>query len=113
MVICNAYTVHLVLASKVMASMPTTRKRNELGSSKWKKLRIEILVRDGYICHLCGGDGADTVDHLIARVHGGDIWDRENLAAAHKGCNSSKGAKPFFSAKSLDRPTEKARRGQT
>jgi 5-methylcytosine-specific restriction endonuclease McrA len=84
--------------------MPTTRKRNELASGKWKKLRIEILARDGYICSICGGDGADTVDHIVARVHGGDIWDRENLAAAHKSCNSRKGAKKAFFSEGLATP---------
>ena len=76
--------------------MPQTREHRELGSSKWKKLRLEILSRDGYICWICGGDGADSVDHLVSRKNGGDLWDRDNLAAAHKQCNSAKGSKDAF-----------------
>ena len=30
----------------------------------FKKLRLEILHRDNYVCYYCGND-ADTVDHLI------------------------------------------------
>ena len=76
--------------------MPQTKAHRELGTGRWKKLRIEILKRDGYICWICGGDGADSVDHLISRHDGGNIWDRDNLAAAHKICNSRKGKKNAF-----------------
>ena len=75
--------------------MPQTKQHRELGTKRWKNLRYEILVRDGYICYLCGGDGADSVDHITSRKDGGDIWDRDNLAAAHKVCNSKKGARPI------------------
>ena len=84
--------------------MAKTRRR-DIDTTQWRKLRVEILKRDGYICYLCGGDGADSVDHLIARVHGGSTFDRENLRAAHKVCNSRKGAKQaFFSDNSLTPP---------
>ena len=79
--------------------MPTTREHKELSTRRWKVLRKEILIRDGYICWICGGDGADTADHLIARKNGGAPFDRDNLAAAHKSCNSRKGARnAVFSA---------------
>ena len=104
MVIWQGYITHSVYRLKVMASMPQTKQHRELGTKRWKNLRHEILVRDGYICWICGGDGADSVDHLVARAEGGDIWDRDNLAAAHKICNSRKGKKAFFSgSKATDR----------
>ncbi len=58
----------------------------------WQVLSKKILVRDSYICWLCNGIGADTVDHVIARANGGgdDEW---NLRAAHRRCNSKKGVK--------------------
>jgi 5-methylcytosine-specific restriction endonuclease McrA len=78
-----------------------------IGSGKWKKLRLQILDRDGRQC-LCG-QPADTVDHIIPRVKGGDMWASDNLQAMCKSCNSSKGSRffnskatpPFFPERSL------------
>ena len=39
----------------------------ELSSSKWKKLRIQVLDRDGWVCAKCGGV-ANTADHIYPRV---------------------------------------------
>lgn len=72
----------------------------EIGSGKWKKLRLTILDRDGRVC-VCGKP-ADTVDHIIPRVKGGDMWSPDNLRAMCKSCNSSKGGR-FFSPKATDR----------
>jgi len=51
--------------------------------------RRRILERDLYLCWLCGGPGADSVDHVIPRVQGGTNEDA-NLRAAHLGCNSGR-----------------------
>ena len=67
-----------------------------IGSGKWKKLRLQILDRDGRQCQC--GQPADTVDHIIPRVKGGDMWASDNLQAMCKSCNSSKGGR-FFSHK--------------
>ena len=67
-----------------------------IGSGKWKKLRLAVLDRDGRQC-VCG-QPADTVDHIIPRVKGGDMWAMDNLQAMCKSCNSSKGGR-FFSHK--------------
>ena len=67
-----------------------------IGSGKWKKLRLQILDRDGRQC-MCG-QPADTVDHIIPRVKGGDMWASDNLQAMCKSCNSSKGSR-FFNSK--------------
>lgn len=56
----------------------------------WRKQREHILERDSYHCHLCGGDGATQVDHIIALSQGGTDHPT-NLAAAHKQCNELKG----------------------
>jgi len=68
-----------------------------IGSGKWKKLRITILDRDGWQCVQCGKPG-DTVDHIIPRVKGGDMWSPDNLQSMCKSCNSAKGGR-FFSHK--------------
>ena len=72
-------------------------KHQALGTSRWKQLRLRILMRDGYECAYCG-ETADTVDHVISRHHGGDMWDPENLVAACKRCNSMKGDRPMKKA---------------
>jgi 5-methylcytosine-specific restriction endonuclease McrA len=60
-------------------------------SSHWKKIRLSILNRDMWTCAWCGQD-ADTVDHVIPVKKGGTD-DPDNLVAACKRCNFSKGAK--------------------
>jgi len=70
-------------------------------SRDWKKRRLEILLRDNYICYYCGGD-ANTVDHLISvKIDPHLAMDPLNLVACCKRCNSAKGARSeaFFLAK--------------
>lgn len=69
----------------------------ELGSGKWKKLRIQVLDRDGWVCAYCNRP-ADTVDHIYPRVKGGDTWAMDNLQSLCKSCNSAKGGR-FFNSK--------------
>ena len=71
--------------------------KREIGSGKWKKLRVTILNRDGWQCAICHKP-AHTVDHIIPRVKGGPMWTESNLQSLCKSCNSSKGGR-FFSPK--------------
>jgi 5-methylcytosine-specific restriction endonuclease McrA len=68
-----------------------------IGSGKWKKLRITVLDRDGWQCVRCNKP-AHTVDHIVPRVKGGDMWALDNLQSMCKSCNSAKGGR-FFSHK--------------
>lgn len=52
-------------------------------STAWQRLRLTILERDGRRCYLCGGGGADAVDHIIAVSQGGTD-DPNNLSAVHE-----------------------------
>jgi hypothetical protein len=58
----------------------------------YKANRKQILA-DGKdtICALCGKPGANTADHIISLMAGGD-HSLENLQPAHQRCNSKKGA---------------------
>jgi len=70
--------------------------KRAIGSGKWQKLRIQILDRDGWVCVVCNRP-AHTVDHIIPRVKGGDMWSPDNLQSMCKSCNSAKGGRFFNS----------------
>ena len=61
-------------------------------SRDYKKVRLVVLARDGYVCYYCGQD-ADTVDHVISIKNGGNPVDPSNLLACCRRCNSSKGSR--------------------
>ncbi|MGH3356603.1 MAG: HNH endonuclease [Nocardioidaceae bacterium] len=48
----------------------------------WQQLSRFVVDRDGGICYLCHGPGADGADHLLPVAEGGTD-DPENLAAVH------------------------------
>lgn len=57
-----------------------------------KRLRFEVLRRDGHTCRYCGGQSPDVklqVDHVIPVSLGGTDTP-DNLVAACKDCNSGK-----------------------
>lgn len=58
----------------------------------WTMTRAAVLARDNYTCIYCGSVDDIACDHVHPRSRGGlDIM--ENLVAACKPCNSSKGDK--------------------
>ena len=61
-------------------------------SKDYKKVRLIVLARDGYVCYYCGQD-ANTVDHIVSIKNGGDPVNLENLIACCKRCNSAKGSR--------------------
>ena len=61
-------------------------------SKDYKKVRLVVLARDGYVCYYCGQD-ADTVDHVISIKNGGNPVDPFNLLACCRRCNSAKGSR--------------------
>lgn len=70
-----------------------------LKTRAWQKLRAFVIAEES-ICHLCGRpvDKAlpgthrwgGTVDHLVPRSRGGEVFARSNLALAHLRCNAAK-----------------------
>jgi len=53
-----------------------------------------VFEEYGTQCWLCGGAGADTVDHIIPRSRGGELWDLDNCRPAHRDCNLSRRDRP-------------------
>ena len=72
-----------------------------LKSYRWQQLRKRVLDEER-ICWLCGlpidfdaphwSRWSPSVDHIVPWTRGGEhtIFDRQNLRAAHFGCNSRK-----------------------
>lgn len=63
-------------------------------TSRWRRLRAVVLVRDGGVCRMglegCTGV-ATTVDHVVPKVLGGTD-QLDNLRAACSACNTKAGA---------------------
>jgi len=77
-----------------------------LGTQRWKDVRLAVLARDQRTCAYCGDENANTVDHVVALVHGGDPYNMDNLVACCMRCNSSKGKRSaaFFSLRQSTPP---------
>ena len=56
----------------------------------YRKRRLQVLNRDGWICFYCGDD-ATQADHVIPISRGGDPMDLDGMVASCKRCNVSKG----------------------
>jgi 5-methylcytosine-specific restriction endonuclease McrA len=71
------------------------KRRPDLSSAKWRRLRMEILLEQGTICAYCGNDCQEdpTIDHKIPVSAGCDPYDRSNLVVCCRSCNSRKGSK--------------------
>lgn len=78
---------------------PRCKRRHLLELPCWsgryaQTVRTLVLELKGDTCHLCGGHGATTADHLRPRSRGGTDA-LENLAPAHGFCNTGRGAAPL------------------
>ncbi|MFE9853610.1 HNH endonuclease [Streptomyces sp. NPDC005576] len=74
--------------------------RADLTSYDYRKARVLFLAAND-VCHLCGHDRADVVDHVHPVARGADPRDQDNWAPAHgvhrcptcgRNCNGEKGA---------------------
>lgn len=62
-----------------------------------KRLRFEVLKRDGFRCRYCGANAMTTpleIDHVIAVANGGTNH-ADNLVTACWGCNAGKSSVPI------------------
>ena len=59
----------------------------------WRKLRTQVLERDGYLCQACKAKGritpATDVDHIVNKASGGTD-DIDNLQALCRACHKAK-----------------------
>jgi hypothetical protein len=55
-------------------------------TSHWKKIRLQVLNRDGWTCTYCGASDANEVDHVWPKSRGGEDT-LDNLVCACRRCN--------------------------
>lgn len=65
----------------------------------WRRMRLFVLTRDGWMCQLCGepidphlrhpDPRSASVHHVLGRLVSGD--DPKHLVSAHRECNAKAG----------------------
>jgi len=66
--------------------------RRAYDTRAWRRLRVAVLIRDGYRCRWCGGH-ARVADHVVPLAEGGAPLDAANLVAACVRCNGERAAR--------------------
>ncbi len=71
---------------------------NQARPTDWKQRRAAAIRRDGGQCYICGGLGADQVDHITPVSQGGS-HEPNNLGSIHAQCSREKNAKEASAAR--------------
>ena len=75
------------------ASQATVRK-SVYWTQRWRRLRIRVLERDGWLCVSCQDkdriEFATVVDHITEITQGGDPWAMENLRSMCRPCHEAR-----------------------
>lgn len=66
----------------------------------WGLFKQRILTRDR-VCVKCGGNDELQVDHILAIVNGGEMWDEKNLQTLCYNCHKKKTKKDLQTKKKL------------
>ncbi len=61
------------------------------GGRRWTELAKQVIAEEP-VCWRCGVRPSTTADHVVALMHGGDEFDRNNLRGACQPCNYRAGA---------------------
>ena len=77
--------------------MSTPAERRQVYSTRrWQKVRLEVLVRAGWLCESCRDAGftqvAALVHHRLPIKAGGAAFDMQNLQALCRNCHESEHA---------------------
>jgi len=73
-----------------------TKRGDPRSQRRYKVVRAMVLSRDQYTCYYCNSPDATTVDHIVPVSKMEDMEDAynpNNMVAACKRCNSSRGNK--------------------
>jgi len=68
------------------------KRRPDLYSADWRRVRLEVIAEQGTVCAYCGCDCSEdpTVDHKVPVSRGGTHC-KTNLVVSCRPCNSQKG----------------------
>ncbi len=78
-------------AKDYFGPLPSFERVLDVSDAEWRALRLRVFERDGYACRYCGADDLPLeCDHVFPVLLGGKS-EMDNLAAACKPCNRSKG----------------------
>ena len=66
------------------------RKGKRPSHSKWAKVRLLVLDRDGWKCTTCGKSARLECDHRVSMEDGGEVYAMENLQALCRSCHIAK-----------------------
>ena len=75
--------------------MSTEAQRREIyNTARWRRLRGQVLVRDGHLCQSCKREGrtgpAEIVHHsLTVDSHPELTWDIDNLESVCRACHGA------------------------
>jgi len=61
-----------------------------LRETDWGFFKTRILFRDNHTCQKCGSHKELEVDHKVAIMNGGDMWDENNLWVLCNKCHKEK-----------------------
>ena len=80
--------------SAARTSWRPRRGRGELpvDRRRWRRVRREVLDRDGWRCRTCGRAGRLEVDHVVPLEWGGAPYDAGNCQALCRPCHFAKTA---------------------
>ena len=67
-----------------------SRTHRGASGNRWRAVRAEALLRDGYRCCECGKAGALEVDHVLPVHRGGAEFDLQNTQALCRRCHVRK-----------------------
>ena len=85
-------TTHLARRAKTSACDRFRGSASERGyDHAWRKLRLQALMRDMYICQMCNRPAGKSahVDHIIPKSRGGKD-ELSNLQTLHGSCHQRK-----------------------
>ena len=72
----------------------SSKKGDPRNTKAYRRARLKVLSRDGYVCMYCGSSEELTVDHVLSiKYHPELAMDMENMVIACKPCNSRKGSR--------------------
>lgn len=89
----NRETMKQILAKKSEYAWTREQKAEFFASQEWRRIRYEVLRRDGVVCAACGStDGKMHVDHIKPLwTHPELALDAGNLQVLCEDCNVGKG----------------------